>query len=203
MRRTRHSRSSGRENALDEFFGTDGLEADPLPRQPDASFPLRPFAASATPDARVEAPSSEPVDPERVYQRALEAVEQSRAGEADALFRELLALEPAHVGGALGLAGLLEAQQDVPGALDALLQDVGRLYAFLALHVVSGIVMLKDVTSGEIATLGGASLIAARNGGEVFVNGVRISRADIAASNGVMHVVDDVILPFGEILTAA
>lgn len=120
MRRTRHSRSSGREDAIDEFFGTEGLEADPLPRQPDASFPLRPFAASATPDARVEAPSSEPVDPERVYQRALEAVQQSRASEADALFRELLAIDPAHVGGSLGLAALLESQQDVPGALDAL-----------------------------------------------------------------------------------
>ena len=40
------------------------------------------FAASATPDARVEAPSSEPIDPERVYQRALEALDQARAAEA-------------------------------------------------------------------------------------------------------------------------
>ena len=91
----------------------------------------------------------------------------------------------------------------MPGALDALQQDRERLYAFLALHVVSGIVMLKDVTSGEIKTFGGASLVAARAGGEVFVNGVSISRADIAASNGVIHVIDEVILPFGEILTAA
>ena len=91
----------------------------------------------------------------------------------------------------------------VPGALDALLQDTGRLYTFLAHHVVSGIVMLKDVTSGEIKTIGGASLVTVRAGGEVFVNGVSISRADIAASNGVMHVVDEVILPFGEMLTAA
>jgi len=81
----------------------------------------------------------------------------------------------------------------VPGALDALLQDTGRLYAFLEHHVVSGIVMLKDVTSGEIKTIGGASLVAARAGGNVFVNGVSISRADIAASNGVMHVVDEAI----------
>ena len=91
----------------------------------------------------------------------------------------------------------------VPGALDALLRDTGRLYAFLAHHVVSGIVLLNDVTSGEIKTIGGASLVAARSGGKVFVNGVSISRADIAASNGVMHVVDEVILPFGEVLTAA
>jgi tetratricopeptide (TPR) repeat protein len=46
--------------------------------------------------------------------------EAPSAAEADALFRELLTLDPAHVGGALGLAALLESQQDVPGALDAL-----------------------------------------------------------------------------------
>lgn len=81
----------------------------------------------------------------------------------------------------------------VPGAFDALLRDTGRLYAFLAHHVVSGMVMLKNVTSGEIKTIGGESLVAARAGGNLFVNGVSISRADIAASNGVMHVVDEVI----------
>jgi uncharacterized surface protein with fasciclin (FAS1) repeats len=86
----------------------------------------------------------------------------------------------------------------VPGVLDAILQDTDRLYAFVAHHVVSGIVMLKDVTSGEIKTIGGASLVATRAEGKVFVNGVSISRADIAASNGVMHVVDEIILPFGK-----
>jgi len=90
----------------------------------------------------------------------------------------------------------------VPGALDALLRDTGRLYALLTHHVVSGIVMAKDVTSGKIKTIGGASLVATRAEGHVFVNGVSISRADIAASNGVMHVVDQVILPRGEILSA-
>ena len=91
----------------------------------------------------------------------------------------------------------------VPGALDTLLKDAGRLYEFLALHVVPRIVMLKDVTSGAIETIGGASLTAARAAGEVFVNGVSISRADIEASNGVMHVIDEVILPFGERLAVA
>jgi len=86
----------------------------------------------------------------------------------------------------------------VPGALETLLKDTGRLYDFLALHVVPGLVMLNDVTSGAIKTLGGASLTTARAGGEVFVNGVSISRADIEASNGVMHVIDEVILPFGK-----
>jgi uncharacterized surface protein with fasciclin (FAS1) repeats len=90
-----------------------------------------------------------------------------------------------------------------PGALDALLKDPDRLYKFLANHVVSGIIALKDLLSGEIKTIGGESLVAARAAGEIFVNGVSISRADIAASNGVMHVIDEVILPFGTMLAAA
>ena len=89
-----------------------------------------------------------------------------------------------------------------PGALDALLQDAERLHTFITHHVVSGVVMLKDVTSGEIKTIGGASLVATRVEGKAFVNGVSISRADIAASNGVMHVVDEIILPRGKMLPA-
>ncbi len=91
----------------------------------------------------------------------------------------------------------------VPGALDTLMHDTGRLYDFLALHVVPGIVMLNDVTSGAIKTIGGASLTTARAAGDVLVNGVSISRGDIEASNGVMHVVDEVILPFGQKLAVA
>lgn len=90
-----------------------------------------------------------------------------------------------------------------PGALDALLKDNERLYAFLAHHVASGVIALADISSGEIKTLGGASLVAARAGGEVFVNGVSISRGDIVASNGIMHVIDEVILPFGTMLAVA
>ena len=86
----------------------------------------------------------------------------------------------------------------VPGTLDELMKDTGRLYDFLALHVVPGIVMLNDVRSGAIKTLGGASLTAALSAGVVSVNGVTIARADIEASNGVMHVIDEVILPVGE-----
>jgi uncharacterized surface protein with fasciclin (FAS1) repeats len=85
----------------------------------------------------------------------------------------------------------------VPDAFDALVKDTGRLYDFLALHVVPGLVMLNDVTAGAIKTLGGASLTTARAAGEVLVNGVGISRADIEASNGVMHVIDEVLLPCG------
>lgn len=89
------------------------------------------------------------------------------------------------------------------GALDALLKDKERLYTFLAYHVVPGIIAVADVSPGEIRTMDGASLVAVRSGGEVFVNGVRISRADIVASNGIVHVVDEVILPFGTMLAVA
>ena len=89
------------------------------------------------------------------------------------------------------------------GVLDALLKDRERLYAFLTHHVASGVIASADMASGEIRTIGGAPLVAVRAGGEVFVNGVSISRADIPASNGIMHVIDEVILPFGTVLAAA
>jgi uncharacterized surface protein with fasciclin (FAS1) repeats len=91
----------------------------------------------------------------------------------------------------------------LPGALDRLMQDTGRLYDVLALHVVPGIFMLNDVTSGAIRTIGGASLSTTRAAGDVRVNGVCITRADIEASNGVMHVIDEVILPFRQKLPVA
>ena len=78
-----------------------------------------------------------------------------------------------------------------------------RLYPVRAHRVVSRIILLASVSSGEIKTIGGAALVAVRAGIEAFVNGVRISRADVAASNGIMHVINEVILPFGAVLEAA
>lgn len=90
-----------------------------------------------------------------------------------------------------------------PGALDSLLADTNRLYAILAYHVVSGAIEAKDMTSNGIKTIAGTLLVASRYGDEVFVNGVKVTRADIAASNGVVHMIDAVIMPLGTVLAAA
>jgi len=93
-------------------------------------------------------------------------------------------------------------QRLAPGALDALLNDTNRLYTVLAYHVVPGIITAKDVTPGNIMTIAGTSLVASRHGGEIFLNGAKIMRADIPASNGVVHMIDAVIMPLGTMLAA-
>lgn len=84
------------------------------------------------------------------------------------------------------------------GTLDALLKDPKKLASILTYHVISGKVMAADVIKGggaKPSTLNGAALdIVVRDGG-VYVNGAKVTMADVAASNGVIHVIDAVVLP--------
>ena len=66
----------------------------------------------------------------------------------------------------------------------------------LTYHVVSGMVMAADVTDGDVATVEG-SIIKLSTMGGVTVNGATVVAADVAASNGVIHAIDAVILPPG------
>lgn len=89
------------------------------------------------------------------------------------------------------------------GTLDGLLKDPQGLAAVLKLHVVPGRVMAADVvkmTSAKTA-LGQTLTIDAKSG--VKVNGVAVAKTDIVASNGVIHVVDAVLLPSNDIIEVA
>ena len=79
--------------------------------------------------------------------------------------------------------------------LDALLADNAKLVAVLTYHVVSGNVMAKDVKPGKVKTVQGSELTLATSDGGVTVDGARVVKADIAADNGVIHVIDSVVLP--------
>ncbi len=84
------------------------------------------------------------------------------------------------------------------GTVDALLKDPKKLAAILTYHVVSGKVMAKDVIKAggaEPKTLEGQMLDIQVRNGEVFVNGAQVTTADVAASNGVIHIIDTVLLP--------
>lgn len=84
------------------------------------------------------------------------------------------------------------------GTVDALLKDPKKLASILTYHVVAGKVMAADVikaNGAKPATLNGAALTVTVNGGKVMVNGAQVTSADIAASNGVIHVIDTVVLP--------
>ena len=81
------------------------------------------------------------------------------------------------------------------GDLDALLADKAKLTAVLTYHVVPGTVMAKDVKSGKVKTVQGSELTLAASGGGVMVDNAQVVKADIVADNGVIHVIDSVLLP--------
>ena len=78
--------------------------------------------------------------------------------------------------------------------LDALLADKAKLTKVLTYHVVPGKVMAKDVKAGKVKTVQGGEITVATAGG-VTVDGAKVSATDILADNGVIHVIDSVILP--------
>lgn len=81
------------------------------------------------------------------------------------------------------------------GTLDALLKDKAKLTAVLTYHVVPGKVMAADVVKlKEAKTVQGQSVrIDASQG--VRIDGATVVKADVGASNGVIHVVDTVLMP--------
>ena len=88
-----------------------------------------------------------------------------------------------------------EAFAKIPKAqLDALLADKAKLTAVLKYHVVAGSVMSKDVHAGMVKTVQGSSLTVSTMGG-VKVDNANVTAVDIVADNGVIHVIDTVILP--------
>jgi len=88
-----------------------------------------------------------------------------------------------------------EAFAAIPKAqLDALLADKEALQKVLTYHVVSGKVMAADVKAGEVPTVQGQSIMVSTDDG-VKVDAANVVKTDIAASNGVIHVIDAVILP--------
>jgi len=78
--------------------------------------------------------------------------------------------------------------------LDALLADKAKLTSVLTYHVVPGSVMAKDVKAGKVGTVEGGSLTVATEGG-VSVNEANVIKTDIVADNGVIHVIDRVLIP--------
>ena len=81
------------------------------------------------------------------------------------------------------------------GTVEGLLEDPEALAAILTYHVVPGKVMSTDLSNNMMATtVNGADVTIMTEGG-VTVDGANVVTADIEASNGVIHVIDAVILP--------
>lgn len=88
-----------------------------------------------------------------------------------------------------------EAFAKIPKAdLDALLKDKAKLTAVLTYHVVPGKVMAADVKAGKVKTVQGSELTVTTMGG-VKVDNAHVVQTDIVADNGVIHVIDSVLMP--------
>ena len=84
------------------------------------------------------------------------------------------------------------------GTLDTLLkpESKAKLTAILTYHVIAGKVMAADVVMlKEAKTVNGAMVAVKVDGGNVMINNAKVTTADIEASNGIIHVIDAVLLP--------
>jgi uncharacterized surface protein with fasciclin (FAS1) repeats len=75
-------------------------------------------------------------------------------------------------------------------------ENKGKLTGILTYHVVAGKVLSSDLSDGMKAkTVNGAEITITIADGKVKVNGAQVVLADVATSNGVIHVIDGVLLP--------
>ena len=81
------------------------------------------------------------------------------------------------------------------GTVEALLDDIPTLTAILTYHVVPGAVMSGDLADGMTAATVNGQEVTFGVSSAVTVDGANVIQADIEASNGVIHVIDAVILP--------
>jgi uncharacterized surface protein with fasciclin (FAS1) repeats len=83
------------------------------------------------------------------------------------------------------------------GTVDELLkpENKKKLADILTYHVISGKVMAADVKTMEAKTVQGSSAMVKVADGKVMVDKANVTKTDIAASNGVIHVIDSVLMP--------
>ena len=171
---------------------------------PAAPAPVAPPPAEPMPAATMPAPEPEPeAEPMTIVDVAV----------ADGRFTTLAA--------ALGAAGLVETLQgegpftvfaptdeafaQLPeGTVEVLLGDIPALTEILLYHVVAGEVKAADVVGLSSAdTVGGMPLKISVEGDKVMINGAQVLITDVMADNGVIHVIDSVLLPPGDIVEVA
>ena len=89
-----------------------------------------------------------------------------------------------------------EAFAKIPEAtLKAVLADKAKLTSILTYHVVSGKVMSKDVLNITEAKTAQGSMLKINTKDGVMINDAKVIKADIECSNGVIHVIDTVLMP--------
>lgn len=82
-----------------------------------------------------------------------------------------------------------------PGTLDALMKDKTRLSQLLTYHIIPGKKLVTQIKPGKIKSLQGNNLTLTSDNGMVTVNGADVIQSDLAADNGVIQVIDHVLMP--------
>ncbi len=82
-------------------------------------------------------------------------------------------------------------------ALHSVQDDPELLATVLTFHVVPGALKLADLQPGKLTTVSGLDLDVTRQGDKVLINGFEIASGDVVATNGIIHVMGDVLLPPG------
>ncbi len=80
------------------------------------------------------------------------------------------------------------------GTFDTLLRNTTVLLEVLNYHVITGNVPARDLIMGDVMTLQGSPFLASASP-DIRVNGSRVTRADIVATNGIIHAIDAVMVP--------
>ena len=83
------------------------------------------------------------------------------------------------------------------GTVESLLlpENKAKLTAILTYHVVPAKVLAADVKAGAVPTVNGKTATISVKDGSVFIDGAKVIATDLVGSNGVIHVIDSVILP--------
>jgi uncharacterized surface protein with fasciclin (FAS1) repeats len=78
---------------------------------------------------------------------------------------------------------------------DALMKDKTKLAKILAYHVIPGTVKVADVKPGKVQTIEGDTLTLKSDNGKITVNEANVTQSDVTADNGVIHIIDKVVIP--------
>ncbi len=186
------------------LFGISGHAQDSMPGKTTMPSPSPTMMPSQTPSGTMNKPAmSKPAKTPATAAKKMTIVDVAvKSGS----FKTLVA--------ALKAAGLVEtlsgegpftvfaptdaAFAKLPkGTLQSLLkpENKAKLTQILTYHVVAGAIVSKDIKSGNVATVEGSEVAVKVKGKRVMVNNAKVIKADIKTSNGVIHVIDRVIMP--------
>jgi uncharacterized surface protein with fasciclin (FAS1) repeats len=82
-----------------------------------------------------------------------------------------------------------------PGSWEALSKDKARLATVLSHHIIPGKMLVAEIKPGKNPTLQGDPLTLKSDNGKVTVDQANVIESDVAADNGVIHVIDTIVMP--------